>query len=233
MSSAPRYTRSPAIPLLVPGQRLTQAEFHRRYAVYPDDVKFELIGGTVYMASPLRRRHGRSQPILSGVLWLYTSATPGIELLDNTTTILSGTSEPQPDLELGILSEYGGQSQETEDDYVAGPPELMAEIALSSRDIDLGAKRVDYERAGVIEYLVVCLAEAELHWFHFPSGKPIKPDRQGIHRSRVFPGLWIDRPALLAGASKQLTKVLRMGLASPGHARFVKRLQAAHRKRAR
>jgi Uma2 family endonuclease len=233
MSSAPRYTRPPATPSLVSGQRLTQAEFHRRYAAYPEDVKFELIGGTVYMASPLRRRHGRSQPILSGVLWLYASATPGIELLDNTTTLLSGTSEPQPDLELRILSEFGGQSQETADDYVAGPPELMAEIALSSRDIDLGAKRADYERAGVIEYLVVCLAEQELHWFHFPSGKPIKPDRQGIHRSRIFPGLWIDGPALLVGASKQLTKVLRAGLASPGHARFVKRLQTAQRKRAR
>ena len=29
---------------LIPGQRLTQPEFHRRYAAYPEDAKFELIG---------------------------------------------------------------------------------------------------------------------------------------------------------------------------------------------
>src|SRR5438132_10641847 len=115
VSSASRITRERPVPVLGNGDRMKQPEFHRRYEAYPEDVKFELIGGTVYMPSPLRRRHGRSQPILSGILWLYASATPGIELLDNATTLLSGTSEPQPDLELRILSEFGGQSQETVD----------------------------------------------------------------------------------------------------------------------
>ena len=36
------------------GDRMKQPEFHRRYEQYPDDVKFELIGGIVYMASPAR-----------------------------------------------------------------------------------------------------------------------------------------------------------------------------------
>src|SRR5438046_2076189 len=98
MSTAPRH--SPKVPPLVPGQRLTQPEFHRRYEAYPEDVKFELIGGIVYMASPLRRRHGRYHASTSGVFWLYEGATPGIELLDNTTTILDDQAEPQPDLEL-------------------------------------------------------------------------------------------------------------------------------------
>src|SRR5438094_514223 len=39
------------------GESLTQPEFHRRYADYPDDVKAELIGGIVYMASPLSLPH--------------------------------------------------------------------------------------------------------------------------------------------------------------------------------
>src|SRR5262249_5049943 len=39
-------------PPLEDGQRLTQPEFHRRYQAYPEDVKFELIGGVVHMASP-------------------------------------------------------------------------------------------------------------------------------------------------------------------------------------
>src|SRR5207244_4499794 len=103
MSSAARYTRPPRppiVPALIPGQRLTQPEFHRRYEQYPRDVKFELIGGVVHMPSPLRRRHGRYHSSTSGVLWLYAAATPNIELLDNTTTILGEQAEPQPDLEL-------------------------------------------------------------------------------------------------------------------------------------
>jgi hypothetical protein len=44
-------------PPLQNGDRLTQAEFHRPYKAHPDDVKFELIGGVVYMASPQREAH--------------------------------------------------------------------------------------------------------------------------------------------------------------------------------
>src|SRR5262249_1074440 len=162
----------------------------------------------------------------------YAGATPGIELLDNTTTILGERSEPQPDLEMRILSVFGGQSGETSDDYVRGAPEQIIEIANSSTDIDLGRKLEDYRRWGVVEFLMVCITEQELHWFHFPSGKPIKPDRQGVYRSRVFPGLWLDGPALLAGEATRLMAAIQQGLASPGHARFVKRLQAARRKQA-
>jgi hypothetical protein len=234
MSSAPRFTRQPppsAVPPLIPGQRLKQPEFHRRYEQYPEDVKFELIGGTVYMTSPLRRSHGLYHPVLSGVLWLYGSATPGVEVLDNATTILGEGSEPQPDLELRILSQYGGQSRETHQDYVEGPPELMAELSHSTRAIDMRQKRDDYERAGVLEYVVLCVKEQELYWWHFPSGATIKPDRRGISRSRVFPGLWIHGPALLARDTKRLVKVAEQGLASRAHAAFVKRLQATHRRK--
>ena len=44
-------------PTLHNGDRLTQPEFHRRYEAYPEDAKFELIGGTVYMGSPLGETH--------------------------------------------------------------------------------------------------------------------------------------------------------------------------------
>ncbi|HJT77012.1 MAG TPA: Uma2 family endonuclease [Gemmataceae bacterium] len=230
MSSA---RRSSSVPPLVPGQRLKQPEFHRRYAAYPDDVKFELIGGIVYMASPLRRAHGSYDRELGGALWLYKCATPGVELLGNATTILGEESEPQPDLEMRVLSAYGGQSRETADDYVEGPPELVAEVAHSSRDIDLNQKRDDYERAGVLEYLVLCVAEQELHWFHFPSGEPIRPNRQGVWRSHVFPGLWLHGPALLGRNSARLIEVVQQGIASRAHAAFVKRLEAARRRLSR
>ncbi|HVS36285.1 MAG TPA: Uma2 family endonuclease [Gemmataceae bacterium] len=217
-------------PLLCNGDRMKQPEFHRRYEAYPEDVKFELVGGIVYMASPLRRPHGTYHITVSLALATYEAGTPGIEASDNATTILGEESEPQPDLALRILPECGGQSGVNEDEYYIGPPELVAEIAHSSRAIDMNQKREDYERAGVLEYIVLCVEEHQLHWFHFPSRRMIRPDRQGIARSRVFPGLWIDVPALLERDSPRLIAAVQQGLASPGHAAFVKRLEKARRR---
>src|SRR5437879_8723505 len=110
MSSVPRRTscsKQPTLPPLHDGDRLTQPEFHRRYEAYPDDVKCELIGGIVYMASPQRRPHSHYQYDLAVVLWHYEAATPGVEFLGNATTILREESEPQPDLQLRRLSRFG------------------------------------------------------------------------------------------------------------------------------
>jgi Uma2 family endonuclease len=236
MKPAPRYTKDSSglpVPPLHNGDRLTQAEFHRRYEAYPEDVKFELVGGIVYMTSPLRRPHGSLHPKLSMAFTLYEAATPGVETLDNATTILGEESEPQPDLSLRILTEYGGQSRETTQQYIEGPPELVAEVAHSSEALDLHLKRTDYERAGVREYLVVLIAPRELRWFDFGSKRDIKPDRQGVWKSRAFPGLWVDGNALLEGNGPRLIEVVQQGLASRAHAAFVKRLGAARRRHQR
>jgi hypothetical protein len=58
----------------------------------------------------------------------------------------------------------------------------------------------------------------------------IKPNRDGALKSEVFPGLWIDGPALLERDSKKLLAVLHQGLASREHAAFVKRLEKTRRK---
>lgn len=226
-------TRFPQVPLLENGDHMTQKEFHRRYEECPEDVKAELIGGIVFMASPLRRSHGFFHPELSVAFCLYKAATPGIELLDNATSILAKENEPQPDLALRILPEWGGQSQNSRDGYVLGASELMAEISHSTRSIDMSLKRVEYKRFGVREYVVLCIEDRELHWFDFRSGRLIKPNRQGIMRSRVFPGLWIDLQALLNRDTHRIVAVIQQGVASREHAAFVKRLQAAHRKLSR
>jgi Uma2 family endonuclease len=205
---------------------MRQPEFHRRYQAYPDDVKFELVEGIVYVSSPVRRAHRQYHLHLGRLFGLYEDKTPGIEALDNSTTILGEESEPQPDVALRILSGYGGQSSETQDGYVEGPPELVAEVSHSTRSIDMHQKWRDYRRAGVREYLVLCVEEAVLHWFRFkPDGKLVADD-QGVFRSVVFPGLWIDSRAVLARNHARAARTLRKGLTSPEHAAFVRRLKA-------
>lgn len=216
---------------LAPGERMTQPEFHRRYEAYPDKrAKFELIGGVVFMASPLRYPHGRYDQTLSLVFGFYAAATPGVETASNATVILGETSEPQPDLTLRLTQAAGGQSRINAREYVEGAPELLAEVAYSSRDIDLHAKRDDYRQAGVREYLVVCVEERELHWFDFTQGTTLRPNRAGVCRSRIFPGLWLDVQALLDQNAPRLIEVVQQGLASRPHAAFVRRLERARRK---
>lgn len=228
--SKARRTREPAIEPLRHGERLTQPEFHRRYEAYPDHTKFELIGGTVYLASPERRTHGRHQGFLVCLFAEFETATPGVEFLTNATMILDKDSEPEPDAALRILPEFGGQSSTTPKDYVEGAAELMGEVAYSTVRIDLHQKKDDYQRTGVIEYIVVSLPERRVRWFELQTGQEIQPDPKGVYRSKVFPGLWIDGAALLAQDHARLLKVLKRGLASPEHAAFVKRLQARRRK---
>jgi Uma2 family endonuclease len=233
MKSAFRRTHAvqpTTVPALHNGDRLTQREFHRRYEACPKHIRFELIGGIVFMASPMRRKHSQYDDELGYVLGYYRRATQGVEAIHGATTILGEESEPQPDLGLLILEEYGGQIHTNEDDYINGAPELITEIAHSTVAIDMHLKKADYENAGVNEYLVLCVDEQQLHWFDFKSGGLIVPDKQGVFRSRVFPGLWIDGPALVARKSTRVLKQLKKGLASPEHAAFVKRLQTAHRK---
>jgi hypothetical protein len=230
ISSADRNPTPPPVPPLCTGDRMKQPEFHRRYQAYPDGTRFELVGGTVYMTSPLRWPHGNYHIKLGLVLELYAGGTPGVEAGDNATAILGEESEPQPDLALRRLPEYGGQSRENAERYIEGAPELLAEIAYSTRSIDMNQKRQDYQQAGVLEYLVLCVEEQELHWFHFPSGKRIRPNREGISCSKVFPGLWIDAQALLARNSARLAEVVQQGLASSQHAAFVARLERARRR---
>jgi hypothetical protein len=215
-------------PPLYNGDRLTQAEFHRRYEAHPDDTKFELIQGIVYaasgMASPLRRPHGRFHGILGTALFLYEAHTPGLDTVDNATVILGLQDEPQPDLSLRIREDFGGQSHVNEDDYIVGTPELLAEVAQSTVAIDLHAKKETYQKAGVLEYVVFCIEESELFWFDVKGKERIEADANGIFRSRVFPGLWIDSRALIMEDTQGMVRTLEKGLASPEHAEFVQTL---------
>ena len=206
------------------GDRMTREEFHLAYENAPVDFRAELIGGIVYLASPLKIRHGSYHLLLGSLFSRYEGKTLGVEASDNTTVLLGFDGEPQPDLYLRILPEFGGQSRTTADDYVEGAPELIAEVAHSSRAIDLHAKRDDYTRYGVREYLVLSLRENRLRWFDLKAEEELSPDADGINRLRALPGFWIDAAALFRKDHERLFEVMSLGLATKEHADFVDRL---------
>ncbi|MEH1935261.1 MAG: Uma2 family endonuclease [Nostoc sp.] len=218
------------VPPLENGDRLTRFEFERRYSAMPKLKKAELIEGTVYMASPLRfEPHAEPHGDLMGWLWTYKIATPGVRLGDNPTVRLDLDNEPQPDAVLLIDAQVGGRSHLSEDGYVEGAPELVAEIAASSATVDLGDKKRAYRRNGIQEYLVWQVFEQRIDWFHLEPGEYINlhPDAAGVIQSQVFPGLWLDQSALLSGDMQQVLSVLQAGVNSIEHQAFVQQLAQA------
>jgi Uma2 family endonuclease len=217
-----------AIPPLENGDRLTRDEFERRYDAMPGLKKAELIEGEVYMPSPVRRgRH--SHPHTRLVTWLgnYETDTPGVEAGDNGSIRLDLDNEPQPDAFLFIRPERGGQARISDDDYVEGAPELVAEVAASSASYDLGKKLDVYRRNGVCEYIVWRVLDRQVDWYVNRGGRfePVPPPADGIVRSEVFPGLWLDVAALVRRDGKAVQAALQRGLDSPEHAEFVARLE--------
>lgn len=221
---------SKVLPPLVPGQRLDRATFHERYAAMPPNTRAELVGGVVYMPSPLSYEHGAPDADLSYWLGHYKRFTRGLGAAANATVQFENYGEPQPDLQLRIPEELGGQSR-IEGGYVVGPPELIVEVSKSSRKYDLGPKKADYERAGVREYVFVGLDPQEVRWFVHRDGRfdELPPDINGVVRSDVYPGLWFDSKAFFAEDMERLIATLERGLATPEHAAFVARLGQARK----
>ena len=180
----------PGVPLLREGDRMNRAEFERRYDAMPDLKKAELLDGVVYMGSPVSTlRHG--MPCVLLVTWLanYWVATPGTVPSDNGSVRIDDKNMPQPDALMMIQRE--GHSRLDGDGYVAGGPELVAEVAGGRIDAALRVKKTTYRRAGVREYILWHVKDREVEWFSLSGTRYVKlrAGHDGIHRSLVFPGL--------------------------------------------
>jgi len=210
---------------LVAGERLDRATFHERYEHMPPNAWAELIGGVVHVASRVGFAHGETHAAVAYWIAIFDEATPGVRGTINSSTILDDLAEPQPDVSLLILPEYGGQSR-LEGGYLAGAPELIVEVAESSLQTDLGPRLLDYERTGVLEYVVVALEPDEVFWFARRDGRftRLQPDGEGLFHSEIFPGLWLDAGSLYHRDLGRLDAALGRGLASTEHAGFIERL---------
>lgn len=209
------------------GDHLDGAEFLRRYEAMPDLKKAELIEGKVFVGSPVSVVHSRPDGLVQTWLGTYSAHTPGTECLPNTTIIFDSDNVYQPDTLLRLLPERGGRTQVNSDDYLVGPPELVVEIVRSGVSIALHEKLAVYRRSGVREYLVWRVIEERFDWLCLEGNDyhTNAADQNGIVHSRVFPGLDLNVPALLAMKGAEVLATLQAGLASPAHSAFVNALK--------
>lgn len=216
---------------LQPGDQMHAEEFEKRYHQMPDCKKAELIEGVVYVPSPARLRHG--QPHGRLVTWIgnYVDATPGTDYADNATNRLDSENEPQPDVALFLDPACGGQTRVSQDGYLTGAAEFVAEVSVSSVALDRGPKLRTYERHGVKEYLIWRVDDEILEWYRRSNDQfeLVPADAEGIIRSSVFPGLWLNCSAMLQRKGLDVMKTLNAGLADAKHAEFLQRLESSRK----
>jgi Uma2 family endonuclease len=191
------------IVMLESGDRLSRAEFHRRYSLRTDLKRAELVRGVVYVPSPTRFSvHDERQGDIATWLGIYGAQTPGVRRGLSATIYLSEDSEVQPD---GFLIRVPPPNETaarvTDDDYIEGAPQLVVEVAASSVSYDLHDKLRAYERAGVLEYIVWRVLDEAIDWFRLESGayRRVEPNERGVIESAAFPGLRLHVAKLLAG----------------------------------
>jgi len=133
-----------------------------------------------------------------------------------------------------IAAESGGQTHRL-GSIMGGAPELVVEVAKSSRFIDLGPKYRDYERTGVREYVVIALDPEQIYWF-VSRDRQVRASRPRRRRYLSIPGLprplGRTPPPCSAAIIRPCWPCLQRGLATPEHAAFVERLAEARRKKA-
>ena len=217
-------------PPLERGDFLTRNEFLRRWEVMPQLKRAELLRGIVYIPSRVAIEHSEMEFNANGWLGVYKAATPGCCGACNATWLMGDREVTQPDVSLRILPEYGGQSSVV-GGLASGAPELVAEVCTSAATYDLHQKLEVYEEFGVQEYVAVLMFEQQLRWHRLCRRrfKVMAAPTDGVYRSALFPGLWLDGAALLTNDLARVLAVLQDGVNSPEHAEFVQRLAARRR----
>lgn len=218
------------VPPLENGDRLTAGEFLRRFEAMPGVKKAELIQGIVHMPSPVRiDYHGEPDSLVQTWLGTYAASTPGVTSATNSTIRLGPDDVPQPDGLLRIRPENGGRSRVGEEGFLEGGPELVFEVAATSSAVDVNDKKTSYRRAGIIEYLVWRTLDEQIDHWRLADDEyiPVEPGEDGVLRSTIFPGLWLDVEAVLDMDGARLLEVLNRGLADESHASFVEKLKSS------
>ena len=116
----------------------------------------------------------------------------------------------------------GGLARETVEGLMSGRPDLVIEVSPASRAYDRGSKLDLYLRAGVPEYVTISIKDRRIAWRVLTQGeyRVMAPGDDGVYRSKMFPGLWIDETASWNGDDSRLREVMNQGLASLEYRRF-------------
>ena len=97
-----------------------------------------------------------------------------------------------------------------------------------SIEVDFGPKLALYQRAGVREYVTIQLFGKRIVWRVLQNAVYLAQSvpADGVLRSHVFPGLWLDVAAFWQEDGTKMLAALNAGLSTADHQRFVEALRA-------
>jgi len=169
-------------------QKMTFEEFLDRC---DEDTWAEWVNREMIMVSPASPEHQNLSNFLAAMLRIYVEAHD-LGMVFNAPLAMRLEHAREPDL-LFVASEHldrlyaGG---------LEGPADMVTEIvSQESLERDRGAKFVEYEAGGVIEYWLI---DPLREWAEFyrlgDKGRyeTIFAGREGIYRSAVIPGFWLQ-----------------------------------------
>jgi hypothetical protein len=133
--------------------RLTLDDYHRlgEAGILGEDDRVELLEGQLVDMSPIGPRHALAVDALNELSVTAVSGRARVRVQNPVQ--LDGGTEPRPDIVLVKRPWHGYPASHP------GPEDiiLLVEVADSSRDMDLGAKRELYARARIREFWIVDL----------------------------------------------------------------------------
>ena len=219
--------RGAAIPALVDGERMDRPTFEARFDATPGLKFAELIEGVVRFPVPASfRKCSEARFDLIGWCAYYTAYTPGLKGSAHGHIRFDEQNILQPTATVFVNPVLGGQVRISADDYLEGVPEWILEVGFDSL-ARICQKLGVYQDHGVREVLIAHLAKQSFYRFGAQDGRfeLLETSCEGILRSEVYPGLWLDPVAMLTGNMPRVFEVVRQGLASPEHAAFVEQLR--------
>jgi Uma2 family endonuclease len=159
MSAAPHYPPE----LGYSGLRMTAGE----YAELGESAdRYELIDGVVVMSPSPTVLHQQIVFEVTGQLWAYRQSHVESLIVSDTDLYLSGELVYRPD-----VCAYRTGIPVTPEARLTTPPDFVVEVlSRGNRPLDLFTKRDDYDRFGVLEYIVIDPDDGAVrHWRRGPS----------------------------------------------------------------
>jgi Uma2 family endonuclease len=176
-----------------------------------EDTLAEWVDGEVVMTSPASKRQQTVTGFLLRILSVYPEQRELGRVLPAPFQMKTG-----PDLagrEPDVLFVAEPHLARLKDVYLDGPADLVVEVVSpESRLRDRGEKLAEYELGGVQEYWIVDPDKRQADFYVLGDDgryERRKPDAQGIYRSAVVPGFWVDEQWLWNDPPPKTLSVLR------------------------
>ena len=155
----------------------------------PPDQRCEFVEGEVIMYCPMSTEHSKMVTFLLRLLGDYCDAKNLGEVMSEPTTRLSPGVNRQPDI-CFVPREKAHLAKGLPMEVV---PPFIIEVSWSTREIDLGEKARDYERAFVQEYWVVDIEEKDVVVHILEQGQYQRSQQKsGRLESRIVSGFYVE-----------------------------------------